>query len=316
MAAATATAAPGLHLEQPLPASGMFWQVVKPFVLGGSAGVMATCCIQPIDLVKVRLQLAEQKAGVVRPGPLTLASSILRNEGLLTFYSGISAAVLRQLTSTATRFGVFTTLEQKFKDEKGKMPWDKRVASSLLAGGLGALIGTPADAALVRMQADTMLPVGSAQRRGYRHVGDALFRMAREEGFRGFFVGASPAIYRGLAVNMGNLGTYGVYKQWWQETLELPEGSPVSHLLGGACSGITGASISLPFDFVKTRLQRQVRGPDGELPYKGFIDCLTKSVRNEGPLVLYRGYVPFVMRIVPHVCLTWTFLEALRTIFV
>lgn len=29
----------------------------------------------------------------------------------------------------------------------------------MVAGGVGALIGTPADAALVRMQADTTLPV-------------------------------------------------------------------------------------------------------------------------------------------------------------
>lgn len=29
------------------------WQTVKPFVNGGSAGMAATCVIQPIDMVKV-----------------------------------------------------------------------------------------------------------------------------------------------------------------------------------------------------------------------------------------------------------------------
>ncbi len=33
------------------------WLAVKPFVNGGLAGMAATCIIQPIDMVKVRLQL-------------------------------------------------------------------------------------------------------------------------------------------------------------------------------------------------------------------------------------------------------------------
>ena len=29
------------------------WKAVKPFVNGGASGMVATCCIQPIDIVKV-----------------------------------------------------------------------------------------------------------------------------------------------------------------------------------------------------------------------------------------------------------------------
>ena len=29
------------------------WPTVKPFVNGGSAGMLATCVIQPIDMIKV-----------------------------------------------------------------------------------------------------------------------------------------------------------------------------------------------------------------------------------------------------------------------
>ncbi len=47
--------------------------------------------------------------------------------------------------------------------------------------------GTPADAALVRMQADTTLP--AAERRNYKNGLDAMYRMAKEEGLKGFFSG-------------------------------------------------------------------------------------------------------------------------------
>ena len=45
---------------------------------------------------------------------------------------------------------------------------------------IGALVGNPADLTLVRMQADGRLPHN--QRRNYRHAGDAVYRIAREEG--------------------------------------------------------------------------------------------------------------------------------------
>lgn len=30
---------------------------VKPYFLGGLSGIVATCCIQPLDIVKTRVQI-------------------------------------------------------------------------------------------------------------------------------------------------------------------------------------------------------------------------------------------------------------------
>jgi hypothetical protein len=51
--------------------------------------------------------------------------------------------------------------------------WGKAVCG-LTAGGLGAMVGSPADLTLIRMQADATLP--PAARRNYKNVGDALAR--------------------------------------------------------------------------------------------------------------------------------------------
>jgi solute carrier family 25 oxoglutarate transporter 11 len=50
----------------------------------------------------------------------------------------------------------------------------------MVAGGFGAVIGTPAEVALIRMTSDGRLP--PEQRRGYKNVFDALLRICREEG--------------------------------------------------------------------------------------------------------------------------------------
>ena len=51
--------------------------------------------------------------------------------------------------------------------------WQK-AAAGLTAGGLGALVGSPADLSLIRMQADATVPI--EQRRNYKGVGDAMVR--------------------------------------------------------------------------------------------------------------------------------------------
>lgn len=40
--------------EKPKVIAGV-WPTVKPFVNGGASGMLATCVIQPIDMIKVQL---------------------------------------------------------------------------------------------------------------------------------------------------------------------------------------------------------------------------------------------------------------------
>lgn len=54
------------------------------------------------------------------------------------------------------------------------MTLGQKALAGLAAGGLGALVGTPADLTLIRMQADNTLP--PEQRRNYKGVGDAFSR--------------------------------------------------------------------------------------------------------------------------------------------
>jgi solute carrier family 25 oxoglutarate transporter 11 len=208
--------------------------------------------------------------------------------------------------------GLFRTLTEKYKPE-GKTAADidfgTKLLCSLTAGGIGAFIGTPADAALVRMQADTKLPV--EQRRGYKNAIDALFRMAREEGVRGFFAGATPTVIRGLAINVGMLTTYDSFKKMnagWTGG----ESSQANRFVSGFLSGWVAATVSLPFDFLKTRLQKMRPDASGVMPYKNIADCAVKVAATEGPLVFYQGYGTFVVRITPHIMLTWVFMDNVK----
>ncbi|KAI9470656.1 MAG: hypothetical protein EXX96DRAFT_490893, partial [Benjaminiella poitrasii] len=58
-------------------------------------------------------------------------------------------------------------------------------------------------------------------------------------------------------------------------------------------SGITKLAVGHPFDTIKIRMQTTNRS-DGK--FKGPLDCLLKTVRQEGPTALYKGATPPLVR--------------------
>ncbi|KAJ6790887.1 putative mitochondrial uncoupling protein 5 [Iris pallida] len=77
--------------------------------------------------------------------------------------------------------GLYDMMKKRWtSSDSGQFPLPRKIAAGLLAGGIGAAVGNPADVAMVRMQADGRLPV--SERRNYRSAADAISRMVRSEG--------------------------------------------------------------------------------------------------------------------------------------
>lgn len=179
---------------------------VKKFVFGGLSGCGATLVVQPLDLIKTRLQLSgEGGSARVHKSTLNAILNVVRSEGLLRMYNGLSAALFRQVTYTTTRMGVFQTLCDHGTPASG-LTFPLRLLYGAVAGGVGGIVGNPAEVVLVRMTADGRLPV--AQRRNYRHVGDALLRIVRQEGIATLWRGTPATVARAMLLNAVQLGTY------------------------------------------------------------------------------------------------------------
>jgi len=229
-------------------------------------------------------------------------------------YSGLSAGYMRQVTYGVGRLGLFRTMAdylQRKQDAKlgyhTTLPFYYKMLCGLTAGGFGAVLGTPADVALVRMQSDSMLP--PEQRRNYRNGLSAMLHILKEEGLTGTFAGCGPTVARAMAQNMMMLGCYEQAKDYFYST-SLGK-SHKSNLAASAAAGFAACCVSLPFDFMKTRMQKQKKLPDGTWPYNSMLDVAKKTIQNEGILSFYRGFTMYVLRIAPHSIITLTSLDFL-----
>jgi solute carrier family 25 oxoglutarate transporter 11 len=218
----------------------------------------------------------------------------------MDLYTGLSAGLLRQAVYTTARLGFFDTLMARLatraKDKGSSVGFGERAAAGLTAGGLAAMIGNPADLALIRMQSDGLR--AKADRKNYKSVIDALSSIAKSEGVGALWAGAAPTVVRAMALNFGQLAFFSEAKAQLKRRTDWSVNTQT--LSASAIAGFFASFFSLPFDFVKTRLQKQQKGPDGKLPYSGMVDSFTKVTKQEGILRFYRGFGTYYVRIAPH----------------
>jgi len=70
-------------------------------------------------------------------------------------------------------------------------------------------------------------------------------------------------------------------------------------IVNGGIAGIIGVTCVFPLDLVKTRLQNQKVGPNGEKMYSSMLDCFRKTYRAEGYFGMYRGSAVNILLITP-----------------
>lgn len=70
-------------------------------------------------------------------------------------------------------------------------------------------------------------------------------------------------------------------------------------VINGGVAGIIGVTCVFPLDLVKTRLQSQTIGPNGEKMYKNILDCFKKTLNSEGYFGMYRGSAVNLILITP-----------------
>lgn len=271
-----------------------------PFWFGGSASSMAACVTHPLDLVKVRLQTRTGNAPKNMSGTFV---HILRTSGPLGLYNGISASLLRQMTYSTVRFGLYEEVKTRMVAKSGKEPsFPLLVAMAASSGFVGGIAGNFADVLNVRMQHDAALP--PAERRNYKHAFDGMARMAREEGPRSWFRGWLPNSTRAAFMTAGQLASYDVAKRLLLQYTPL-EDNLTTHFTASFLAGLVAATITSPIDVIKTRVMSSSQR-------HGIMHLVGDIYKTDGLKWVFKGWVPSFLRLGPQTICTFVFLEMHR----
>jgi solute carrier family 25 protein 34/35 len=276
---------------------------VKDFLAASSAASVAVTLTNPLDLLKTKLQLqAELNRGALHFSSFgQLLKKIWRLEGgPLAFQRGLSAALAYQISMNGSRFPIYTSLKQKFNIEG---TFCKNMAFGAVAGAFGAFVGSPFNLIRIRMQAfskSSCLPTGDQH--NYSNLFRGLKEIHSKNGFSALYRNAHIFIARTSFGSCCQLACYDAAKGFMKDILQ----GLSLHLAASNVAGFANSLVICPLDFTITRMQNQ--SFKGKY-YSGFMDCIIKTVKNEGFFSLYRGFVPLFLRLGPHSMLTFVFYE-------
>ncbi len=277
---------------------------ISHFLLSGLASTASYVLVYPLETLKTRTQVHSECCHG-HSEPHSTFREMRKHEGIRGFYRGLSAAIYHPMVCATSRLGLFFLFEDLKKRQSGQkvLSFLEKTYLSLAAGALGEIFVIPFDVIYVRYQADGGLPV--AQRRGYTGVFNAFHRIIAEEGVLTLWRGTVPSIAKCMSVNFGMLTPYYECKE---RLAKYMGHTKANYLLSAALAGIGASIITLPVDNVKVKLQKM----KGKEQYKGVVDCIKKTYKNEGVRGYWAGLVPFYLFFAPHVMLTLLFNDYLR----
>lgn len=160
-------------------------------------------------------------------------------------------------------------------------------AKGLLTGTIEAVVCYPTE--LVK----TTLQLQSKANPQYKGMIDCGTKVFQTNGIRGLYAGAAPLIIGSSGKQAARWTAYTTVSDQFRDEdgkISLP-----ANMFAGVCAGASEAIFAVtPMETIKTRVADGQRRGGGM--YKGSLDATMKILRNEGPLGIYRGVVPTILK--------------------
>ncbi|PZC82220.1 hypothetical protein B5X24_HaOG211028 [Helicoverpa armigera] len=277
----------------------IFKQAAMQIGAGGSAGFVEVLIMQPLDLVKTRLQLQATRSTLSRSDPhyytgiADCMKKMYKYEGITSFWKGILPPILAETPKRAVKFATFEQYKKIFMfGSSSPTPLTFSLAG-LGAGITEAILVNPFEVVKVTLQSN------KAKVKELPSTWSVTRQIVREHGLgsRGLNKGLTATIARNGVFNMVYFGFYhsvkGVVPEYEDPVLEF-----IRKLAIGFTSGVLGSCINIPFDVAKSRIQGPQPTP-GVIKYSSTTGAIILVYKEEGFRALYKGLLPKVLRLGP-----------------
>ncbi|KAJ3808063.1 mitochondrial carrier domain-containing protein [Lentinula lateritia] len=297
------------------PASFFPTTAIDHAAAGLGAGVVSTLCMNPLDLLKVKFQVATSTySGGIGKQIWYGLKDIYQESGFKGLYRGVGPNVAGNASSWGLYFLFYNMLKKRAAggDITQTLSAQEILLCSAQASAVTAVMTNPIWVVKVRMFTS---PPGSPQ--AYRGLFHGFKNIVKIDGVQGLFRGTSLAL---VGVSNGALQfmAYEKMKKWGfdmkrQQSLrqgrhwnpQVDKLSNTSYTVMSASSKLLALSATYPYQVVRSRIQN-----DPQL-YPTIRSTISRTWSQEGYKGFYRGLATNLVRILPGTCVTFVVYENL-----
>jgi len=266
---------------------------IEYFICGGFGGICTVVVGHPLDTIKVRLQtMPIPKAGEIPlyAGTWDCMKKTVTKEGVKGLYKGMGAPLAGVAPIFAISFMGYGVGKQIFGPSQGQQYTNTQY---FLAGAFSGIFTTSIMAPGERIKCLLQIQQSSTTK-VYNGPVDCAVKLYKQGGIRSIYRGSVATMMRDVPASGLYFLTYEVLKNYISDNGKKEIGI-LGTILAGGSAGIANWLIGMPADVLKSRLQTAA---EGKYP-NGLRDVARDLFRNEGPLALYKGIVPVLLRAFP-----------------
>ncbi|KAI8072393.1 mitochondrial ornithine transporter 1 [Gongronella butleri] len=280
---------------------------IADFVSGNFGGMANVITGQPLDTIKVRLQLDPGRFN----GAWDCATQTIKNEGFFALYKGMASPLVGIGAVNALLFAANSQFRKMLQTHPGEeLPLGKIGLAGAGAGIVNSILASPVELLKIKMQAQYGKGAAGGQRYFTGPVDCAKFLIERDGVVRGLGRGMYATVLREIPAYFGFYTGFELVRRELTKGQDEPA-TVVQLMVAGATGGIGYWIFSYPFDIVKSVVQNQAENPRGLYVTK----VMKQIVARDGVKGLFRGMAPTVLRSIPAAGSTFTAYELSMRMF-
>ncbi|KAK2702008.1 hypothetical protein QYM36_019394 [Artemia franciscana] len=245
------------------------------FLTGGVSACGACLFTNPLEVVKIRMQLQGELAsqGVYQihyKNPFHAIFQIAKVEGILALQKGLVPALWYQLCMNGSRLGTFHFFEDKgfVRRPDGTASPAKTILAGLVAGCVGAFFGSPLYLVKTQLQSHSNASIAVGYQHDHNGMRDAVSSIYKQHGIKGLWRGSLSSLPRVSVGSASQLLTFTKSREYIHELKIFPHDSWLNILASSFLSGIAVVLLMTPFDVISTRIYNQEQKFTGNMGVK------------------------------------------------
>lgn len=265
----------------------------KEYVVSGLSVAVATTCTNPLDVVKVRLQLnrsAGKQSGLVNTG-----YQIIKHEGVSALWKGVGPSIARGLFYGGLRLGLYSPIKSVLAPD-GQASFVTKLSSGTLSGAFAAALSSPTELIKTRLQAKSDAP---------QSIMSIIRQVTQQRGVWGLWQGSLPGMARASILTATQCASYDEVKQFVRRVSGWGDHAG-THFTCSMITGLVTTTATNPVDVIKTHMFV------GGQKSSSIVKCTSLIWQEGGLRAFYKGWSANYARLGPQTVITFVVNEHLR----